>query len=54
MLVLVLEKLFDAGAPVGLLHLLHDRRPISGAGESAFLSGALWVGALQGPEGGRA
>ena len=51
---LVLEKLFDAGAPVGLLHLLHDRRPISGAGESAFLSGALWVGALQGPEGGRA
>ena len=43
----VLEKLFDAVAPVGLLHLLHDRRPISGAGESAFLSGALWAGPLR-------
>ena len=30
----VLAKLFDALAPVGLLHLLHDRRPISGAGSS--------------------
>jgi len=50
----VLAKLFDAVDPVGLLHLLHDRRPISGAGESAFLSGALWAGALAGLEGGRA
>lgn len=48
----VLAKLFDALAPVGLLHLLHDRRPISGAGESAFLSGALWAGPLATPEGG--
>ena len=49
----VLAKLFDALAPVGLLHLLHDRRPISGAGESAFLSGALWAGPLAAPEGGK-
>lgn len=48
----VLAKLFDALTPVGLLHLLHDRRPISGAGESAFLSGALWAGRLAAPEGG--
>ena len=45
-----LSRLLDALAPVGVLHLLHDRRPISGAGESAFLSGALWAGPLAGPE----
>lgn len=50
----VLGKIFDASAPVGLLHLLQDHRPISGAGESAFLSGALWAGPLMDPEGGRA
>lgn len=43
----LLRKLFDALAPVGLLHLLHDRRPISGAGESSFLSGAIWAGSLK-------
>ncbi|QVL37467.1 STAS domain-containing protein [Aminirod propionatiphilus] len=43
----LLSKLFDALDPIGLLHLLHDRRPISGAGESTFLSGALWAGSLK-------
>jgi len=47
----VLATLLDALAPVGLLHLLHDRRPISGAGESTFLNGALWAGPLAGSEG---
>ena len=47
----VLENLLNALAPVGLLHLLEDRRPISGAGESAFLNGALWAGPLSGTEG---
>ena len=50
----LLAKIFDALTPVGMLHLLHDRRPISGAGESAFLGGALWAGPLTAPEGGDA
>lgn len=49
-----LKEIFDALTPLGLLHLLHDRRPISGAGESAFLAGALWAAPLTGPEGGEA
>ncbi len=50
----VLSGIFGALTPIGLLHLLHDRRPISGAGESAFLAGALWAAPLTGPEGGEA
>lgn len=30
----------------GVLHLLRDGRPITGAGESAFSRGALWIGPL--------
>jgi anti-anti-sigma factor len=38
--------LFDSGQLQGLLHLMHDERPISGAGDSEFLRGACWVGPL--------
>jgi len=38
--------LFDTGQLQGLLHLLHDERSISGAGDSEFVRGACWVGPL--------
>ncbi len=39
--------LFEAGAPLGILHLLSDEREISGGGESGFVRGAMWVGAVE-------
>ena len=42
-----LATLFEQESLQGLLHLLHDGREISGAGESAFFRGALWVGPLK-------
>ncbi|HEY3967166.1 MAG TPA: STAS domain-containing protein [Planctomycetaceae bacterium] len=39
-----IEALFDAKEPQGVLHLLGDFRPISGAGESQVVSGACWIG----------
>lgn len=38
--------LFEAGQLLGVLHLLHDDRGRSGAGESRFVRGACWVGKL--------
>lgn len=38
--------LFESGQLQGLLHLLHDERPITGAGESALSQGAVWIGPL--------
>ena len=32
---------------LGLFHLLNDRRPISGIGESRFIRGAVWAGPLE-------
>lgn len=47
---LVLEDtaaaLFEEQSPLGLLHLLNDNRALTGAGESLFLRGALWAGAI--------
>ena len=34
--------LFESEQVLGLLHLLNDWRPASGAGESRFLRGACW------------
>jgi hypothetical protein len=34
--------LFEAETLQGVLHLLHDDRPIAGAGESEFARGACW------------
>ncbi len=37
------SSLFDGSSLLSLLHLLHDQRPIQGAGESEFYRGAIWV-----------
>jgi anti-anti-sigma factor len=39
-------SLFDADAPLGVLHLLHDDRSAAGAGESEFVRGACWLAPL--------
>ncbi len=41
-----LHDLLQTQSPVDLLHLVHDDRAISGAGDSLFLRGALWVAPL--------
>jgi anti-anti-sigma factor len=38
--------LFEGESLLGVLHLLHDDREIVGAGESAFVRGACWVGPI--------
>ena len=38
--------LFEAETLQGLLHLVNDQRPITGAGESEFLRGACWIGRI--------
>lgn len=38
----VLEKLFSITSPVKLLHLLNDRRPVNGIGETSLFRGAVW------------
>jgi hypothetical protein len=38
--------LFENETLQGVLHLIGDDREIAGAGESDFLRGALWVGAI--------
>jgi anti-anti-sigma factor len=35
--------LFEDGAPLALLHLLNDDRPIVGGGESLMVRGACWI-----------
>lgn len=38
---------FESESLQAVMHLLNDRRPINGAGESEFASGACWFGPLQ-------
>jgi len=38
-----LDSLFEGRAAQGMLHLLHDSREFTGAGESEFPRGALWI-----------
>jgi anti-anti-sigma factor len=38
--------LFDGETLHGVLHLLHDDRPVVGTGQSEFLRGACWVGPI--------
>ena len=38
--------MFESESLQAVLHLLHDRRPITGAGESEFMAGACWFGPL--------
>lgn len=42
-LVSTVTSLFGAGTIQSVLHLLNDDRPILGAGQSEFLSGAVWI-----------
>ena len=42
------SALFDADAPLGVLHLLHDDRSAAGAGESEFVRGACWLAPVSG------
>jgi anti-anti-sigma factor len=39
-------NLFESEAPRALLHLLHDNREITGAGESQFARGTCWMGPI--------
>lgn len=39
--------LFESGSVLGLLHLLNDDRAYSGAGESEFVRGSFWAGAVR-------
>ncbi len=41
--------LFEGEALQGLLHLLSDDRPLSGAGETELHNGSLWMGPIQIP-----
>ena len=43
--------LFESETPQTLLHLLHDDRELSGAGQSEFLQGACWIGPISAVEG---
>lgn len=45
----MLATLFEEEMATGLMHLLHDARPYAGGGESLFVRGALWAGALDRP-----
>ena len=40
------RSMFESESLQAVLHLLHDRRPITGAGESEFTGGACWFGAI--------
>ena len=40
------KALLDTQPPQGILHLLADHREAAGAGESEFVRGACWVGAI--------
>lgn len=42
-LVPMVSALFEGAPPQGLLHLLGDPRGLSGAGESDFIRGAVWL-----------
>ena len=39
--------LFEEGAPVAILHLLNDDRPIVGGGESLMVRGACWIAPIE-------
>jgi len=43
-----LATLFESAALEGVLHLIHDDRPIVGGGESELVRGACWVGPIAG------
>jgi hypothetical protein len=40
------SNLFEPAGPQTVIHLLNDRREVSGAGQSEFVRGACWVGPI--------
>jgi anti-anti-sigma factor len=42
----VTETLFEEQALLGLMHLINDTRTLTGAGESLFVRGAIWLSPL--------
>jgi len=40
------KRLFLGPAPLALLHLVDDNRPLNGLGQSAFIRGACWCSAI--------
>lgn len=45
-----IQKIFNGPAPLAVMHLVTDDRPVIGLGESALVRGAAWFGVLQNPE----
>ena len=41
------RTLFEDAGVKGVLHLLHDARPVVGVGQSEFSRGACWIGAIR-------
>jgi hypothetical protein len=41
------RRLFEDTGVQGVLHLLHDARPVVGVGQSEFSRGACWIGAIR-------
>ncbi|HNW94172.1 MAG TPA: STAS domain-containing protein [bacterium] len=44
----IIRELLATQEVLGVLHLLHDRRPATGVGDSEFVRGALWSAPLAG------
>jgi hypothetical protein len=41
-----MHNTFQSQGVASVLHLLNDPRPVTGAGDTAFVRGACWVAAL--------
>jgi anti-anti-sigma factor len=41
------KRLFNGPAPLALMHLVDDNRPLTGLGQSAFIRGACWCSAIK-------
>jgi hypothetical protein len=41
------RAVFEENEPLGLLHLIEDKRPAIGLGQSAFIRGACWCAPMK-------
>ena len=44
------SKFFHGSSPRAVMHLVDDKRPVNGLGESALVRGACWCGKINNPE----
>ena len=44
------RRFFNGPAPLALMHLTEDDRPLSGLGQSMFIRGACWCSSIKNPE----